>query len=112
MILRLGQDLSKLLRPDPSVVSFIADSSTMTRPSSADWRAISSVNKSTTSDGSLAFQNSQTNSSIGLSSNHKKAKKKAIGLRSSDAREQPNVPLTIRKGRTVFLKSYKIVRTV
>lgn len=81
MILRLGQDLSKLLKPDPAVVSYIADSSTMTRPSSADWRALSSVNRSVSSDnGSLSFQAGSFISGDGTrsaspSKNHKKAKK-------------------------------------
>lgn len=103
MILRLGQDLSKLLKPDPAVVSYIADSSTMTRPSSADWRALSSVNRSISSDnGSLSFQAGSFVSGDGTrstspSKNHKKAKKSAIGLRSQDVRYQPEVPNAQRR---------------
>ena len=103
MILRLGQDLSKLLKPDPAVVSYIAESSTMTRPSSADWRALSSVNRSVSSDnGSLSFQAGSFVSGDGTrstspSKNHKKAKQSAIGIRSQDVRHQPEVPNAHRR---------------
>ena len=99
MLLRMGGDLSKMLAPDPSAVRGLQENSLSThgsqanktgqtgRPSSSDWRAMSSVNRS--SDGS--------SSKFTPSANHTTAKKKSIGLRSSDARIQPAVPRTIRK---------------
>lgn len=77
-------------------------SSTLTRPSSADWRAMSSVNKST-SESSIAFQIGSIGGSNGPSLNHRASKKKAIGLRSSDVRQKPFVPQPIRKCTIIFL---------
>jgi hypothetical protein len=53
MLLRLGQDLTKLLKPDPAAVRAAAASleqASLDRPSSADWRAMSSVNRDSHSD--------------------------------------------------------------
>lgn len=94
MLLRLGGDLNKMLTPDPSAVKALHEASISsagnnTRPSSADWRALSTVNRSSESlHSSNKFVPSQ---------NHKNAKQRSIGLRSSDARHQPAMPRTIRK---------------
>lgn len=42
MLLRMGQDLTKLLTPDPAAAPLLERSS-LDRPSSADWRAISTA---------------------------------------------------------------------
>ena len=89
MLLRLGQDLTKLLTPDPAS-HMLNESSTLTRPSSADWRNLSSVNRSMSQD-------SLTRHESFPSKNHLDAKNKAIGIRTSDNRKQPHVPRSIRK---------------
>jgi hypothetical protein len=48
MLLRMGQDLTKLLTPDPAAAALLDRSSTLERPSSADWRAISTAQTSMT----------------------------------------------------------------
>lgn len=93
MLLRMGGDLNKILAPDPAALRTLQESSVSTsntRPSSADWRAMSSVHRSTdsVSHGRDKFQPSK---------NHTMAKRASIGLRSSDARQQPNIPRAIRK---------------
>jgi len=93
MLLRMGGDLSKLLTPDPAAVSSLNDGShastaNHTRPSSADWRAMSTLNRST----------SEPSGQFNPSANHRQAKNSAIGLRSSDARHKPSMPKAIRKG--------------
>jgi hypothetical protein len=113
MILRMGSDLTKLLKPDPSAVELSYTNkapSTLTRPSSADWRALSSVNRSTEGGGgSSVFQDdntgnvgsynsmSKTTNGRGFkpSENHKHAKESAIGIRTSDVRTQPVIPQVI-----------------
>ena len=47
MLLRMGQDLTKLLTPDPAAAMMLDRSSNMDRPSSADWRALSTAQPST-----------------------------------------------------------------
>lgn len=93
MLLRLGQDLTKLLKPDPSAAALqtqtMNERSTLSRPSSADWRAMSSLNRSRSSNDVL-------DRSQRVSTNHAKAKKSAIGIRSNDNRSQPSFPSTIR----------------
>lgn len=103
MVLRLGQDLTKLLKPDPAAVAFIADNSSLARPSSADWRAMSSVNKSS-SEASIGFRAGSYeggSSAYTPSTNHTSAKKKAIGIRSQDIRQKPNVPTAVRKSTSL-----------
>jgi len=95
MLLRLGQDLTKLLRPDPAAVRLSQasmDESSLARPSSADWRAMSSVNRS--QDGGRSGPKAGY---IMPSKQHKSAKKSAIGIRSQDSRSMPSVPGAIRK---------------
>ncbi len=100
MLLRMGGDLSKLLTPDPAAVNSLQSlhegslstagkNTNGTRPSSADWRALSSVHRSTSSlHGSKEFN---------PSANHRQAKDHAIGIRSQDLRKMPSIPKTIRK---------------
>ena len=117
MLLKLGGNLHKLLTPDPAAefainMAVISPPRTTIRPSSAEWRAISSVGGSRTgsvgsiggsshgqraaSVGSLARINSGDGGFNPPSANHKNAKNNAIGLRTSDVRLQPDVPKTIR----------------
>lgn len=116
MLLRVGQDLTKLLAPDPSFASTLAagtyknslentnGNSNGKRPSSAQWRAMSSVNKSQ-SAGSLR----EGRGSFQPSGNHTKAKHNAIGLRSSDAEmhRPPDVPEGIRSPQGTAALVYK-----
>lgn len=99
MILRLGQDLTKLLKPDPSAASLTAKNtivgSSLSRPSEADWKAMSSLNRSASAPGSLSASGGQ----FKPSKNHTKAKQIAIGIRSSETKDQPSVPSIIRDGR-------------
>ena len=105
MLLRMGGDLSKLLTPDPAAVNSLnsmggsmstAGSMTNgTRPSSADWRAMSTVTRSQ-SMGSM-----KNSKEFNPSANHRQAKQTAIGLRSGDGRRAPNMPRTIRKPKDV-----------
>lgn len=101
MLLRVGQDLTKLLTPDPAFATTMAtaNKSSMSRPSSAQWRAMSSVNKSQ-SAGSLSRSPGKAGR-LNPSDNHLRAKDSAIGLRSSDAdvHRPPDVPGTIRKAQ-------------
>jgi len=100
MLLRMGGDLSKLLTPDPAAVNSLqslheGSMSTAgrmtngTRPSSADWRAMSSVNRSTELNGKSKEFNP--------SANHRQAKNTAIGIRSQDSRKMPSIPRAVRK---------------
>jgi hypothetical protein len=66
MLLRMGQDLTKLLTPDPiraTHSSALLERSTLTRPSSAEWRAIGTANtqsRSYSAEGDLCvFVSSQ-----------------------------------------------------
>ncbi len=98
MLLRMGQDLTKLLTPDPIAAtnsSLLLERSSLDRPSSADWRAISTANgsHSKTLNGESALSSA---GSFRPSANHRHAKSSAIGLRSSEVSRQPDVPSTIR----------------
>jgi hypothetical protein len=92
MLLRVGQDLTKLLTPDPAFGASVsqggATGKDRNRPSADDWAALSSVNRSTTSAPSSSMR----------SSNHRLAKESAIGLRSNEEamHRQPGMPDTIR----------------
>lgn len=106
MVLRIGQDLTKLLTPDPSAAflgskvssaSQLQQPSTLSRPSSADWRAMSTLQRSHSSS-SIGPGVSRGPGTLQPSINHDRALKKAIGLRTSDSRTQPEVPGTIRNG--------------
>jgi hypothetical protein len=102
MLLRMGGDLSKMLTPDPGAVRSLQEASVSTsntRPSSADWRAMSTVNRSHAGSSHIGGGGggAASSSSFVPGENHRLAKKKGIGLRSSDSRSQPSVPRAIRK---------------
>lgn len=102
MLLRMGQDLTKLLTPDPSAVKLQQTAASLDRPSSADWRALSTTGgagsqqlmKHSTSAGGLR-QPSRAGQ-LRPSANHLHAKKSAIGIRSSETIRQPSVPSSHR----------------
>jgi hypothetical protein len=97
MLLRVGSDLTKLFtRSDGTVYDrSLSASPSRTkrgteRPSSADWRALSTTN---------GRGGSQQLSRFNPSENHIVAKENSIGLRSNETTEmkyQPNLPPTIR----------------
>lgn len=91
MLLRVGQDLTKLLTSDAS--SSAADrgfsASAAVRPSSADWRSMSSVHRR----GTATQESSRFNPSV----NHSMAKENSIGLRSAYTISQPDLPRVVRK---------------
>jgi hypothetical protein len=101
MLLRMGGDLSKLLTPDPAAVnmsgSLAGDSSVFTkgtgRPSEADWRAMSTLNRSS-SDSSM-----RRSKDFNPSANHRQAKATAIGLRTADSAvgAKPKMPRAVRQ---------------
>jgi hypothetical protein len=106
MLLRLGQDLRKLLEPDPKVVEAIKKaknatlhdesfngSSSLNRPSSADWKAMSSVNRSS----SAASDSINKPGHLRASTNHKHARENAIGLRSDDTNMPPGQPARVAR---------------
>jgi hypothetical protein len=101
MMLRLGSDLTKILNADSQAATVHSMPTTLkqreqmqmtlsanaNRPTSADWREMSSLNKSRSS-----LLSSPMNSR-----NHIKAKESAIGLRTSDSHvHQPDFPSPIR----------------
>ena len=97
MLLQLGGNLTKLLTPDPAAgtIAVVPKSQTANRPTSADWRAISS----TMSHGNRSLSaesGSLTTMSRSALQHQDEAKSRAIGLRSSDTRLQPEVPEGIR----------------
>lgn len=107
MLLRLGQDLKKLLEPDPQAVEAIKQAkesnrgsrenllneSSFGRPSSADWKAMSqSVSRSTSALGSI-----NKPGHLRASTNHKHARDNAIGLRSDDTAVQPGMPSRVAR---------------
>ncbi len=96
MLLRLGQDLTKLLTPDPGALTGMNDASTLTRPSSAEWRNLSSIARSQSSD---SFHGGSHKKDFFPSNNHISAKNNAIGLMNSSNKviRQPNMPRAIRK---------------
>eukprot|EP01036_Dinobryon_divergens_P033023 gene33023-42722_t len=107
MLLKMGGDLHKLLTPDPAAdfsiaMSAVSPSRNTIRPSSAEWRAISSTAGSvgqtrSASVGSISHPSSYDDDGFHAPSvNHKHAKESAIGLRTSDVRSQPEVPKIIR----------------
>lgn len=105
MLLRMGGDLTKLLTPDPaaaglSSISTLNQGSMTTngtgRPSSADWRALSTVNRSK-SDTSLGRKSYEFNPSA----QHRQAKNTAIGLRSQNPKRVPKMPKSIRQTQDV-----------
>jgi hypothetical protein len=98
MMLRLGSDLSKILTADSQTATVHTMPTTVkhqqmmqsqtNRPSSAEWREMSTLNRSR----SLSAMSSPTRSR-----NHIMAKESAIGLRTSDAHVlQPGIPSVIR----------------
>jgi hypothetical protein len=108
MMLRIGSDLTKLLRPDPMAAKAI-ETATLRRPTSADWRSVSTVQKSahggggSSASGHGLFASTTRHADDGgaefeKSANHIHAKATAIGLRSSDVRRQPDVPGVVRSG--------------
>lgn len=90
MLLRVGQDLTKLFaKSDTSTVSgtYVGNhstTSTLQRPSSADWRAISSVSSKKRFEPDAHHEDSKNNS---------------IGLRTSHVRSQPTLPPNVRDAR-------------
>ena len=121
MLLKIGSDLTKLFtKTDGTVYDRTISSpqrgnghnqSTSTiRPSSADWRALSTTNSNTKLKSSSAGggggssslhqpSHSTWSSQLNPSENHIVAKENSIGLRSNEPveiRTQPNIPSTIR----------------
>ncbi len=103
MLLRMGGDLSKLLTPDPAAVnmssSLAGESSVFTRstskPSEADWRAMSTLNRSSSDVSSMRNSKKDFNPSA----QHRQAKATAIGLRTSDSTvgAKPKMPKAVRQ---------------
>lgn len=92
MMLRMGGSLTKLLGSGESTAPPTAHTSTtFERPSSADWRAISTAMSQSRVD-------EQASLSRAALQHQEDAKARAIGLRSSDMRFQPEVPSPIRSG--------------
>lgn len=103
MLLRLGHDLTKLFTSSEpasfqsrSITKSASHTSGLARPSDEDWLAMSSVHRS------------QSARSFNPSRNHSQAKDVAIGLRTSNPRIQPLVPLPIRneKESSSILSNY------
>mmetsp|Transcript_11576 Transcript_11576/g.25740 ORF Transcript_11576/g.25740 Transcript_11576/m.25740 type:complete len:417 (-) Transcript_11576:636-1886(-) len=92
MLLRMGQDLTKLLTADPSSQTL----STLDRPSSADWRAVSTVQNPIHKSQSLDSSGFVRTQDFRPSANHRAAAARAIGIRTSDTRDQPNLPQALR----------------
>jgi hypothetical protein len=93
MLLRLGQDLTSLLKPDPSHQSSTRSQvSSLARPSEADWKAMS--HSQIKSEGNHSHNHS---GSTNFNRHHRDAKDSAIGIRSSDIRRQPDIPRVVRK---------------
>ena len=93
MLLRMGQDLTKLLTPDAAAFTKTAADRkpSSDRPSSADWRSMSVSNNS-----SHVLNRSQSvGSGFKPSANHIHARESAIGLRS-DERHVPALPTVVR----------------
>jgi hypothetical protein len=95
MLLRMGQNITSFLKSEASVSKLGNESSTMTRPSSADWRAMSSVYKSQSSESHDGMQSGPSLSEFNPSDNHTHAKKYAIGIRTSDTRRQPGTVMML-----------------
>lgn len=97
MLLQLGGNLTKLLTPDPAAgtIAVGPKSDIVNRPTSADWRAISST-ASHSGHSVSAGSASLTTLSRGALRHQEQAKSRAIGIRSSDTRMQPEVPEVIR----------------
>lgn len=103
MLLRMGGDLSKLLTPDPAAVNMsgsLAGDSMFTKstskPSEADWRAMSTLNRSSSDMGSSSMRKSKD---FNPSAQHRQAKATAIGLRTSDSAvgAKPKMPRAVRQ---------------
>jgi len=90
LLLDLGEDISKLVSSSGNANSLLLQTRSLTtadRPSSSDWRAISTANNSTD-----LFRNSQSAPSL----HHYEAKMRSIGLRSDDDRPAPHFPEAVR----------------
>ena len=100
MLLRTGQNGTNIMKSDLSARKATDRPAVMSRPSSADWRAIS-VHRSSSE---LVDRSHSGYSSVifNPSENHLIAKSSAIGLRSSDTRRIPTIPLVIRVGDAEF----------
>lgn len=96
LLLRMGQDLTKLLTPDAAAFTRTTAAAaerkpSSDRPSSADWRSMSVSNNS-----SHVLNRSQSvGSGFKPSANHIHARESAIGLRS-DERHVPALPTVVR----------------
>ena len=98
MLLKMGQNISSFLKSDPSAAKITDNnSSIITRPSSADWRAMSSIHRHPleSNDG---IQSGPSLIAFRPSENHVTAKSSAIGIRTSDKRRMPGMPIVIRRG--------------
>lgn len=96
LLLRMGQNLTKLLTPDPVINTTLVKKGD-NRPSSADWRAISSAVSQASQTRSVSAEDSYRNSvSTAALRRQEEAQARAIGIRTSDSRTQPNFPTSIR----------------
>ena len=92
MLLRMGQDLTKLLTPDAAAFTKSAERKPSSdRPSSADWRSMSVSNNSS----HVLSRSQSVGSGFKPSANHIHARESAIGLRS-DERHVPVLPTVVR----------------
>lgn len=97
MLLRMGPNVTNYLKSDMASTLRANESCTSTRPSSADWRAMSSVHRSH-SNVSDALQSGPSIATFHPSESHVNAKNSAIGMRNSEIGTKPSVPAAIRRG--------------
>jgi hypothetical protein len=97
LLLELGENISKLLSPDPIMHSFVISEKSK-RPTSADWRAIGGLNSQSITTGEFTLNNHGSLTSLSRSAllHHHEAKDRSIGLRNEDQRSYPDVPTAIR----------------
>lgn len=100
MLLRVGGNLQKLLSPDPAAPMTATSgmrSAAFQRPTSADWRAISTA-MSQSRHSVSGFSRTASASTQRAD----EARDRAIGLRTDDLRLQPEVPSPIRNASDSF----------
>jgi hypothetical protein len=119
MLLELGENIPKLLLggnergaiTTPLLSSTRKkESNQVGRPSSADWRAISSISKQASlasPGGGIGFQHSAS-----MSTFHDEARNRSIGLRTeNETKNYPSMPKTLRSADDVHLQQPSIDET-
>jgi len=99
MYLQMGKGIHDHLRPEPTQGRLKSEAeATAARPSSADWRAMSSVHRPQSPSDLRGLMPQPALLPFHPSENHLHAKESAIGIRTSETYKPPDLPPSVRSG--------------